>query len=103
MLRVDEMDVAWPTGDQVANIMQDPLTRPTAETGLATARTMPMGEVPRAPNDVGLGQIFGSRDAFRGIGYVPSGSRHGKALLGQVFQPKNLRDLLVSVMADCLF
>jgi hypothetical protein len=103
MLRVDEVDVAGPTGNQVADIMQDSSAGSAAKTGFATKRARSMREVPSAANDLGLGQIFGSRDAFRGVRQILSGSRHGKALLGQMFQPRNSQDLLVSVMAKCLF
>jgi hypothetical protein len=43
-----------------------------------------MGEVARALNDLGFGQIFGSRDAFRRIRQILSRARHDKALLGQL-------------------
>jgi hypothetical protein len=103
MLGVDDMDVARPTEHQVANVMQDPFARSAAKTGFATKGTRAMREVPGAANDLGRGQIFRSSDAFRGIREILSWSRHGKALLGQVCRPRNLQDLLVSVMAKCLF
>jgi hypothetical protein len=103
MLGVDKVNVAWPTGNQVTNIVQNSFSGSAAETGSATKGTKAMREVPRAANDFGFGKIFRSRDAFRGIGQILSRSRHGKALLGQAFQPRNLQDLLVSVMAKCLF
>ena len=62
-----------------------------------------MRKVPSAANDLGFGQIFGSCDAFRGVRQILSGSRHGKVLLGKVIQPRNIQDLLVWVMAKCLF
>jgi hypothetical protein len=103
MLGVDDMDVAWPTHHQVANVMQDPLARSAAKTGSATKGTRAMGEIPGATDDLGCGQIFGSSNAFRGIRQILPWSRHGKALLGQVSRPRNLQDLLVSVMVKCLF
>jgi hypothetical protein len=103
MLGVHKVDVTWPTGHQVANVMQNSLARSAAKAGLATKGTRAMREVPGAANDLGFGKIFGSGDPFRGIRQVPSGSGHGKALLGQVFQPRNLQNLPVSVMANCLF
>jgi hypothetical protein len=54
-----------------------------------------MGEVSAAMNDLGFGQIFGARDAFRDIRQIQSGARHGKALLGQLVWPRNLQHLLV--------
>jgi hypothetical protein len=83
--------------------MQDALARSAPKTGFATTGTRAMCEVPRTANDLGFGKIFGSRDAFRGIRKILTGSKHGKALLGWLFQPRKLRDLLVSVMATCLF
>jgi len=62
-----------------------------------------MREVPRAANDLRFGQILGSSNAFRRIGQILSWSKHRKALLGQTIQPRNLRDLLVSDILNCLF
>jgi hypothetical protein len=103
MLGVHKVDVTWPTGHQIANVMQNSFARSAAKTGLATKGTRAMHEVPCAANDRWSGKIFRSRDAFGGVGQILSGSGHGKVLLGQMFQPRNLQDLLVSVMANCLF
>jgi hypothetical protein len=103
MLGVEEMDIAGATGHQVANIMQDAFAGSTTETGSAAPGTRPMCEVSPAANDLGLGQIFGARDAFRGVWHILAGSSHNQALLGCVFQPRNLQDLLGRVMAKCLF
>jgi hypothetical protein len=103
MLGVDDVDVAWPTGDQVANIVQDSFACSTAETGFTTKGTRAMREVSRAANDLSFGQIFGSRDTFGDVGQILSGARHSKSLLGRLFQPRNLQDLLGSVIVKCLF
>jgi hypothetical protein len=103
MLRVDDEDIAWTTEHQVANVMQNPLARSASKTGFPTEGTRTMREVPGAANDLRGGQIFGSSDALGDIREIPSWSRHGKALLGQVSRPRNLQDLLVSVMVKCLF
>ena len=95
MLRVDEVDVAGTTGNQIAHVMQDSFAWTTAKTGLATNGTRACAEVPTAMNDLGFGKIFGSRDAFRVIGQILTGARHSKTLLGQVVRPRNLRELLV--------
>jgi hypothetical protein len=84
MLRVTKVDVAWPTGNQVAHVVEDASGCAAAKTGLATTRTRAMGEVAGAMNDLGFGQIFGSRDACRGIRQILSRARHDKALLGQL-------------------
>jgi hypothetical protein len=57
--------------------------------------------------NLGFGQIFNSRDAFRGIGLL-SGSRHSRALLGQSVRPRNLQDSfadpeIVAVRAKGIF
>ena len=100
MLRVDEMDVAGPTGNQVAQVMQDARDDAVSKARFAAARTGPMREVAAASNDLRLGQIFRVGDALGGVRQVLPGTRHGKALLGQVFSARNLRHLLACVMAN---
>jgi hypothetical protein len=103
MLRVDQMNLARPPSHDVADVVQDALSGSAAKTGFAATGTRSMREVPAAMNDFGFGQIFGSRDAFRGIRQISSGARHGKALLGQSVWPRNLQNSLVRVIAECLF
>jgi hypothetical protein len=103
MLGVNEVDVAWPTGNQIADVVQNPTAGSAPETRFVTTRTGTMGEIPAAMNNPGFGQIFGSRNAFRDIRQILSGAKHSKALLGQLVWPRNLQDLLVRVMAKCLF
>jgi hypothetical protein len=94
MLGVYDVDVARATGNEVPHIMKDSFASTVAETGLATNGTRPMREVATALNDLSFGQIFGSRDAFRDVGQILSGTRHRKALLGQLVWPRNLQHLL---------
>jgi hypothetical protein len=103
MLRVYEVNIVRPTRNQVAHVVQDASACSAAETRLVATRTGAMREVPGAMNDLGLGQIFGSRDAFRGIGQILSGARHSKALLGQLVWSRNLQDLRIRVIAKYLF
>jgi esterase/lipase superfamily enzyme len=84
MLRVDEVNVARTPRNQVAHVVKDTSACSAAETGFVTTRTGAMREVASAMNDLGFGQIFGSRDAFRGIRQILSRARHGNALLGQL-------------------
>jgi hypothetical protein len=84
MLRVHEVNSARPPGNQIAHVMEDASGCSAAKTGLATTRTRAMGEVAGAMNDLGFGQIFGSRDAFRGIRQLLSRARHDEALLSQL-------------------
>ena len=100
MLRVDQFDVAGPTSNQVAHVMQHAGAGPIAKARLAAPRTGAMWEVATAPNDLRLRQIFRARDALGGVRQILSGTRHGKALLGQVSSARNLRHLLVRVMAN---
>jgi hypothetical protein len=84
MLRVNQMNIARSPGNQIAHVMEDASGGSAAKTGLATARTRAMGKVASAMDDLGFGQIFGSRDAFRDVRHILSGARHSKALLGQL-------------------
>jgi hypothetical protein len=84
VLRVNEVNIARPPGNQIAHVVQDASGCSAAETGLVATRTRAMREIPCAMNDLGFGQIFGSRDAFRGIRRILSRARHDKALLGQL-------------------
>jgi len=93
MLRVKNVDVAWPTGNQVANVVKDSIARAITKTRLATPGARPMCEVTAPLNDLGFGQIVGVRDAFRDVRQILSGG-HSKALLGQLVWPRNLQDSL---------
>jgi hypothetical protein len=84
MLRVNEVDVARPTCNQIPNVVKNASPGSAAETRFVTTRTRAMGEVSAAINDLRFGQIFGSCDAFRDIRQILSGARHDKALLGQL-------------------
>jgi hypothetical protein len=55
MLRIREMDVAGPTGNQVTKIMQDAGVNGLSKTAFATTWTKAMFEVATASNDLGLG------------------------------------------------
>jgi len=103
MLRVNEVNVARPPGNQVAHIMQDASGGSATETGFVTTRTRAMREVASAMNDLGFGQILRSRDTFRGIGHISSRAGHDKALLGQLVWSRNIHDSRDRVMVKCLF
>jgi hypothetical protein len=55
MLRIREMDVAGPTGNQVTKIVQDAGVHGLSKTAFATAWTKAMFEVAAASDDLGLG------------------------------------------------
>lgn len=94
MLRVQDVNVARTTGNKVSHVVEDSCASTVAETGLVANGTRPMREVSTAPNDLGFGQIFGARNAFRDIRQILSGTRHRNALLGQWVWPRNLQHLL---------
>jgi hypothetical protein len=95
MLRVDDVDIARATSNQVSHVMQNAFACTVAEAGLVADRTTATPEVPAPAHDLGFGQILGTSDAFRWVRQILSGARHSKALLGHVVWPRNLRDFLL--------
>ena len=100
MLRVGEVDVAGATGNQVSDVMQDASERAVSSATLATSRAWSMLVIVAALNDPCSGQILWFRNALGGIWRIPSWCRHSSALLGRVLPAKNLRALLLSVIAN---
>jgi hypothetical protein len=94
MLRVNQVDVARPTGNQIPNVMKDSFSGAVAKARSIATGARSMREVAATFNNLGSGQIFGSRNAFRDVRQILSGARHSKALLGQLVWPRNLQDLL---------
>jgi hypothetical protein len=90
MLRIGEHNVAWSARDEVANIMQRAGERLVAVAAFAAARTGTMLEIATLLDNPWFRQILWPRDSFRRIGPVLTGTRHGTALLGMVFQAKRL-------------
>jgi hypothetical protein len=103
VLRINQVNITWPPGNPIADVMENASGCSAAKTGFTTMRTRAMGEVAAAMNDLGFGQIFGSCDAFGGIRQILSRTRHDKALLGQLVWPRDLHNPRVRVIADCLF
>jgi hypothetical protein len=102
MLGVDEFDVARPTSDEVAHVMQQAAAGAISKARLAAPRTGEMWIVATASDNLCFWQIFGVRDAFTGIGQILTGTRHGNALLGQALSARKLRHLPVRVMANSM-
>jgi hypothetical protein len=100
MLRVNEMDVAGPTGNQVADIVQDARDGTVPKAGLAAQGAWALGKVAATSHDFRFGEIFRVGDALRRVRKILPGTRHGKALLGQAILAKNLRHLPSSVMVN---
>jgi hypothetical protein len=93
MLGVNEVDVTRVTGHQIPHVVKNAFAGSVAETRPVATGTRPMREIAAALNDLGWGQIFGSRDAFRDVRQILSWSRHSKALLGQLVWPRNVQQL----------
>src|SRR5262245_668060 len=100
MLRVDKVNVARATGNQVAQVMQGTGEDAVASAAFAASRTRSISVVTASSNDPRLGQIFRFGDPHSAVRQVLSGTRHGKALLGQVFPARKLQHLPRSVTVN---
>jgi len=93
VLRVTEVDVVGTTRDQITQIMQHAFHATIAVSAFAAVRTGMLTIVAASLNDLRLRQVLHSRDAFRGIRQVFSGSWHGDALLGKYIGAESLRHM----------
>jgi hypothetical protein len=100
MLRIGEFDIAWPAGNEVADIVQGARKGLVAIAAFAAAWTRPMLEVATLLDDLWLGKIFWPRDPFRGIRPIFTGTWHDAALLGVETPGKKLPELAKRVMAN---
>jgi hypothetical protein len=100
MLRVGEHDIAWPSGDKVADIVQGARECLVSVAAFAAVRAGTMLEVATLLDDLWFGKILRPRDPFRRIWPVFTGTRHGIALLGMKFQAKKLPKMPGRVMAS---
>ena len=89
------MDVVRAARGQVPQIVQHPLRAAMPIGAVFALRTRLPSETPTAFDDLRLGQILHTSDAFRGIGHVFAWSRHGKTLRGPPFQAENLAQIPV--------
>ena len=76
MLGVREMDVPRSFADQIPQIMQRPLDGAIAVAASAAFRAWPSREIAAALDQLGLRQVFNTRNPFRPIGSVLSWPRH---------------------------
>jgi hypothetical protein len=77
VLRVGEVNIAGASGKEISQLMERALVRAaSASATLAATRTGSALVDATASHDLGLGQIFHPRDAFRSIRYVLTWSRH---------------------------
>src|SRR5579864_4302954 len=90
VLRVGEMDFAWSTVDQIAEIVQLSAKKLVTTAAFAAAGARPMRKVTTAFDDFGLGQILRIRDAFRGIRQVFARTEHDQVLLDKEFLAQRL-------------
>src|SRR5262249_55958590 len=88
------------TGNQVAQVMQGTGEDAVASAAFAASRTRSISVVTASSNDPRLGQIFRFGDPHGAVRQVLSGTRHGKALLGQVFPARKLQHLPRSVTVN---
>jgi hypothetical protein len=89
------MDVVRAARRQVPQIVQHPLRAAVPIGAVFALRTWLPSEIPTTMDDLRLGQVLHTSDAFRGIGHVFAWSRHGKALRGPHFQAENLAKMPV--------
>jgi hypothetical protein len=79
VLGVEHDEVAGPSGEGVAEVVEDAAGGPVPVGAVAAPRAGPAAVVPAPEADVGLGQIDDAGDALGGIGAVFAGSWHGDA------------------------
>src|SRR5262249_26686020 len=84
VLRIDEIDVAGSTSDEVAQVVQHPGARPIAKARFPASRARETWIVATASDDLCFGKIFRARDALGGIWQILTGTRHSNALRGQL-------------------
>jgi hypothetical protein len=92
---IREMNVVRAARGQVPQIVQHPLRAAMPIGTVFALRAQLPSEIPTAFDDLRLGQVLDTGDAFSGIGHVFTWSRHGKALRGSCFQADNLAQMLV--------
>ena len=80
--RIGELNVVWPTKEEVAQIMKRSMRRPISITTVSTACAGTTTMTATTLNDLRLWKILGGCDALGGIWNVPTWSRHGGALRG---------------------
>jgi hypothetical protein len=89
VLRVGEVNIAGSSGNEISQLMERALVRAASAT-LAATRTGSALVDATASHDLGLGQIFHPRDAFRSIRYVLTWSRHEYVLRSMPEKAGNL-------------
>src|SRR5262249_16252755 len=100
MLRVREMDLPRPPGDEVSDIVQHAREHSVAKAGLLTAGARPLLEIATPSPNPCPGEIVLTRDSFRGVRQVLTGTRHCIALLSPTPWTQYLRDLLACVVVN---
>jgi hypothetical protein len=100
MLRITQMDLAWPASNPVPQVAQHTGDQSISGARLATVGTQATFEIPAAFNDLRLGEILGVGNPFGGVRQILSRTRHGKSLLTKLLLADKLRDLRRLVMIN---
>ena len=74
VLRIDQLNIARLTRDQVAHVMQHAGAGPIAKTRLAALRARQLCKVTTAAHALRRRQIFGIRNPRRGVRQILSGT-----------------------------
>jgi D-arabinose 1-dehydrogenase-like Zn-dependent alcohol dehydrogenase len=79
VLGVDQDQVAGPSGEGVAQVVEGAPPQAIPVGAMAAAGTGAPAIIPAPDADLGLGQVLDAVDPLGGIGSVFAGSRHGEA------------------------
>ncbi len=82
MHRIGELNVVWPSREEIAQIMKRSMRSPISITTMSTACAGTTTMTATTLNDLRLGKIFGGCDAFGSIRNVLAWACHDGALLG---------------------
>jgi hypothetical protein len=78
VLGIDQDQVAGPTSQGIAQVVERASHPPIAIGALAATWTGPASVISALAADLGLGQVLDAGDALRRIGSIFAGSRHGE-------------------------
>jgi hypothetical protein len=79
MLGVDQDDVAGPSGEGVAQVVEGAACQAVSIGAVSAARAGPPAVVATLAGDLGPGQVFDASGALGGVGAIFAGGGHGLA------------------------
>jgi hypothetical protein len=79
VLRVDQDDVAWSSGEGIAQVVEGATCQAVAVGAMAASRAGPLAVIATLAGDLGLGEVVNACSALGGVGAVFAGCRHGVA------------------------